>query len=111
MMGDHEEGFGLLKNVAIDQHVLARNRQFDLFTILEKKPELLGIGLDENTAIVVQNDTFEVIGDSYVLIYDTTFWSIEGSRLKNLPEKNNLFYFLKPGDAYDLKNRKVLNKN
>ena len=30
MMGDHEEGFGFLKKVAIDQHLLARNRQFDL---------------------------------------------------------------------------------
>jgi len=44
MMGDHEVGFGFLKNVAIDQHVLARNRQFDLFTILKEKPALLGIG-------------------------------------------------------------------
>ena len=58
-----------LKNVAIDQHLLARNRQFDLFEILENRPELLGIGLDENTGIVVQGNEFEVIGKSYVAIY------------------------------------------
>jgi cyanophycinase len=52
MMGDHEQGFGYIKNVAIDQHVLARNRQFDLYEIMRKHPELLGLGIDENTAIV-----------------------------------------------------------
>lgn len=108
MMGDHEEGFGFLKNTAIDQHVLARNRQFDLLEILNKRPELLGIGLDENTAIVVQGDVFEVIGASYVLMYDTNFWSVEGFASKKLPPKESLFYFLKSGDRYDLNARKVL---
>ena len=53
MMGDHEEGLGFLRDVAIDQHLLKRNRQFDLIEIIEAHPNLLGIGLDENTAIVV----------------------------------------------------------
>ena len=107
MMGNHEEGFGFLKNVAIDQHVLARNRQFDMFDILKSRPELLGIGIDENTAIIVHGNQFKVIGESYVIVYDGTFWSREGSDLKNLPEKTKLFYFLHSGDEYDLLNRKV----
>lgn len=107
MMGDHQEGFSFIKNVAIDQHVLARNRQFDMFAILKNRPELLGIGIDENTAIVVQGNQFEVIGESYVLVYDGTFFSKEGALLKELPEKSNLFYFLKKGETYDLLNRKV----
>ena len=73
MMGDHQVGLGFLSNVAVDQHVLTRNRQFDLFTILESKPELLGIGIDEGTAIVVRGEQFKVIGKSYVLIYDNSF--------------------------------------
>ncbi|NEQ54869.1 MAG: cyanophycinase [Leptolyngbya sp. SIO3F4] len=108
MMGDHEEGFSFLKNVAIDQHVLARNRQFDLYEILKARPELLGIGIDENTAIVVQQNEFTVIGESYVLVYDGTFWSREGSDLKTLPEKEKLFYFLREGDQYDLLNRNMM---
>ena len=40
MMGDHEEGFGFIKNVAIDQHVLARNRHFDMFEIVKNHPKL-----------------------------------------------------------------------
>lgn len=107
MMGDHQQGFGLLKNVAIDQHVLARNRQFDMFEILKKHPKLLGIGIDENTAIIVQGNIFEVIGENYVLVYDGGFWSREGSDLKNLPEKSKLFYFLRNGDKYDLSEKKI----
>ena len=98
MMGDHEEGFGFLKNTTIDQHLLRRNRQFDLIEIIKAKPELLGIGLDENTAIVVQDDWFEVIGASYVAIYDHQKMIGEGGK----------FYFLAPGDRYDLAKREAV---
>ncbi|WP_243878593.1 cyanophycinase [Winogradskyella pelagia] len=113
MMGDHEIGFGFISNIAIDQHVLSRNRQFDMFIILENKPELLGVGIDESTAIVVKGDILEVIGESYVIIYDKSFWSIESNPFdeetyKKIPNKNQLFYFLKSGDKYNLRERKVI---
>jgi cyanophycinase len=108
MMGDHQNGFGFLKNVAIDQHVLARNRQFDMFEILRSHPELLGIGIDESTAIIVKGDKFEVAGKSYVVVYDGKFWSREGSELKTVPEKGQIFYFLREGDKYDLRGRKII---
>lgn len=108
MMGDHEEGFGFIKNIAIDQHSIARNRHFDMFDILKNRRELLGISIDESTAIVVQGNEFEVIGSSYVIMYDGTFWSREGSDLKNLPSGENLFYFLRPGDKYSLIDREVI---
>lgn len=110
MMGDHEEGFGFIKNVAIDQHVLARNRQFDMFEILEKRPELLGIGLDESTAIVVHDYTFEVVGKSNVLIYDGSFWSRDNNDVNNPPEVERPFYFLQAGDRYHLKERRVVSR-
>ena len=98
MMGDHEEGLGFIKNVAIDQHLLRRNRHFDLIEIIEEKPELLGIGLDENTAIIVQNNKFEVIGQSYVAIFDHNRMLDSGGK----------FYFLRIGDQYDLLSRQAL---
>lgn len=109
MMGDHQEGFGFLKNVAIDQHVLARNRQFDMFEILRSHPGLLGIGIDESTAIIVKGEVFEVVGKSYVVVYDGKFWSREGSDLKKLPQKEQSFYFLREGDRYNLKERRIIN--
>lgn len=108
MMGDHEEGFGYIENIAVDQHVLARNRHFDMFEILEKRPELLGIGIDESTAIVVRQHTFEVIGVSKVLIYDGTFWSRNSQDVEHPPATEKVFYMLQQGDCYNMKDRKVL---
>ncbi len=95
MMGDHEEGLSLLRGVAVDQHVLKRNRHFDMLEIIVRRPELLGIGIDEDTALVVQGDQAEVIGQSYVSVYDSHRKLDSGGR----------FYFLAPGDRYDLKTR------
>ena len=100
MMGDHEEGMGFLKNTAIDQHLLRRNRHFDLLEIIQAKPELLGIGLDESTAILVHHDTFRVLGHSYIAIYDAI------ARVEGGPGGDGgPFYLLSPGDTYDLKTR------
>lgn len=108
MMGDHKAGMAFVSCIAIDQHVLARGRQFDMYEVLKANPGILGIGIDENTAVVVKADTMEVIGASYVLIYDGTYWSREGGELKNLPPKDIIFYMLRKGDRYDLHERKVL---
>ncbi len=108
MVGDHEKGLRFIRNIAVDQHLLARNRHFDMFEVLEEYPELLGIGLDENTGIVVRKDTFEVVGESYVAIYDGTRWSAERDTIYQLKEGQKEFYFLKKGDRYNLRERKVI---
>jgi cyanophycinase len=111
MIGDHTVGFGYLKNAAIDQHVLVRNRHFDMFEILKVYPELLGLAIDEDTALVVSKNEAEVIGSTYAIIYDGTFWSREGTDTIGLPPKESLFYFLRAGDRYDLGLRKVITSN
>jgi cyanophycinase len=108
IMGGQETGFGFITNIAIDQHHLVRNRQFDMFELLEKRPEILGIGIDENTAILVENNKFEVIGDRYVTIYDGTFWSPYFNNIDTLKNGEEKFYFLSSGCKYDLKKRQVI---
>ena len=110
MMGDHEEGLSFITNVAIDQHLFARNRQFDMFEILENRPELLGIGLDEDTGIIVQGDQFTVFGNSYVAIYDGTRWSAERDTIYKLPAGSRDFYLLNQGKRYDMLHRQVITK-
>ena len=95
MMGDHDLGMAFLRGVAVDQHVLRRNRQFDLIEVIRARPDLLGIGLDEDTAIVVHGDRFEVIGQSYAVVYDH----------QRMLDSGGLFYFLAPGDRFDLASR------
>lgn len=96
MVGDHVEGFGLLTGSAIDQHLLRRNRQFDLIPVIAERPALLGIGIDEDTAIVVTQTAFDVIGNGYVAIYDGQRGDPPGG-----------FYLLAPGDHFDLTARKA----
>lgn len=97
MIGDHVEGFGLLKDTAIDQHLLRRNRQFDLVDVIAKHPHLLGLGIDENTAIVVRGDRFEVLGQGYVAVYDA----------RHPTRPPDRFFLLAPGDRYDLATREA----
>lgn len=108
MEGDHLTGFGFIQNVAIDQHILRRNRQFDLLPVIEKHPQLLGIGIDENTAIVVQGDQFEVIGASYVAITDARQWQSQEATSPNRAAKKGKFYFLSRGERFDLNTRRIL---
>jgi len=108
MMGDHQKGLSFLKNTAVDQHLLARNRHFDMFEVLRERPGLLGIGLDENTGIVVEHDVFRVVGEHYVAIYDGTRWSAERDTVYQLSQDQGQFYFLRQGQRYDMKHRKVL---
>lgn len=105
MMGDHEEGLAFLKNVAIDQHVLARNRQFDMLEIIEARPEILGIGIDEATAIVVQGNEFEVIGRTYVAVYDAEQIETAKAEGQYFP-----FYLLGVGQRFDLLTRQPIQR-
>lgn len=97
MMGDHTEGMGFLKNAGIDQHLLRRNRHFDMLEVITAHPDLLGIGIDEDTAIVVQGDRFDVMGQGYVIIYDHS---------SHIPPSGP-FYFMAPGDRFNLKTRQA----
>ena len=96
MAPSHEVGLGLMKNVAIDQHIITRHREKDLDPVIAKHPELLGIGIDESTAIVVHQSQFEVIGKSKVAVHD------------GKPHDAGNFYFLEPGQKFNLATRSVV---
>lgn len=112
LIGDHTQGLGFLKNSAIDQHLLKRNRQFDLTGLIKIAPNLIGIGLDEATAVLVQGDNLEVLGKSFVAIYDyNTIIASEKSLEVNsevATPQAGPFFFLSEGQKYDLKNRKII---
>jgi cyanophycinase len=96
MVKGRERGFGFLKNVAINPHLTQEKRLAELVTVIDAYPKLLGIGIDENAAIVVQGDQFEVIGEGRVAIYD------------NKKHGSSWYYWLTPGDRFDLRSRTVL---
>src|SRR3954453_6765143 len=64
-------GLGLISGVIIDQHFAERGRMGRLLGAVALNPRLLGIGIDENTAIVVnENRSFEVVGAGAVYVVD-----------------------------------------
>lgn len=93
---ERAEGFGFLRNVAVDQHLLQRGRENEMFEVLRRAPHLLGIGLNEGSAIVVAGDVARVIGGR-VAIYDIT------DPLTLIPLR-----WLSPGDVYDLGSRRTV---
>jgi len=117
LVGDHTVGFGYLRNSVIDQHLLTRNRMFDLVNFVKDHPGLIGIGLDEATAVLIQKDILSVIGKSYVAIYD--YNTIIGKNIQPIVVNDNEedstnssgpFFFLHDGQKYDLGKRSVIKK-
>ena len=96
---NHQHGFAFLRKSAVDQHQNTRLRWDDLNEVIEKMPDLLGIGLSEGTAIIVKGDTFEVMGKWKVAIHDN-------QRLYQPWEKP--YYMLDTGDVYDMKARRII---
>lgn len=70
MAEGYERGFGYLPGSAVDQHFFKRDRLRDMTGLMAARPDLLGIGIDEGTAVVVAGHTAEVIGASKVAFYD-----------------------------------------
>ena len=110
MIGDHTQGLDFMHNVTIDQHFLRRNRQFDLIEVIKARPELLGIAIDESTAIVVQQNTFDVIGNSYVGIYEAGQIAKSTKYPLGQNSSGGPFYFLGKGQKFDLKARSVISQ-
>jgi cyanophycinase len=63
-------GFDLLPDTIVDQHFFQRNRPQRLLAALAERPQLVGVGVDEGTAVVVENGgkRWTVIGRSYVMV-------------------------------------------
>jgi len=86
-------GLDLISNAIIDQHFLARNRLWRLEQMLSTHPGLIGLGVDESTALVIRYKDWNmsVVGDSYVC----TCIPVAGSTIPRIE-------FLKQGDSISL---------
>ncbi len=101
----YERGFAFFPGTAIDQHFSQRERQPDLLPVVRRHPNILGIGIDEGTAIVVTGTKVDVIGQ-----HSAHF--VSGQQLKNHPsdqplpttakEAAKLYVSVKTGETFDL---------
>lgn len=104
-----DRGMGFLPGLVLDQHFSQRGRIGRLLSALAQQPVVLGLGIDENTAIVVNGDVFEVIGEGAVTIVDVA--NITHSNLhKLLPDEalalcDAKLHILPSGYRFNLKTR------
>lgn len=101
-------GFGFIKTAIIDQHFATRKRHNRLISLVAENPKLLGIGIDESTAVIVNpDDTFDVIGEKNVIIYDASRAKIKMGSSKGIGISNMTLHVLLPGDRFHLKKRRI----
>ena len=105
-----KQGFGFLKTVIIDQHFLKRKRHNRTISTLIEHPNLIGVAIDESTAIIVYpDDIFEVLGNNQVLVYDpTNATNIREDFKGNLGISNMKLHVLISGDKFNLRTNEVI---
>jgi cyanophycinase len=101
-------GFGFVKNAIIDQHFVTRRRHNRLMSLVLENPKLVGVGIDESTAVLVRPDgRYEVLGENQVIVYDARRARVFKTPAGHLGAHGMTMHVLLPGDVYDLAKGKV----
>ncbi|MFP6875036.1 MAG: cyanophycinase [Verrucomicrobiales bacterium] len=95
----YERGLGFIRGVAIDQHFAQRNRFKDMSLLVRRYPQLLGIGIDEGTALIFEGQAGRVVGSGRVHFYDRRKPVINGK-----PDYESVG----AGGRYELVRRRIL---
>ena len=103
-------GFGFVTAAIVDQHFVKRKRHNRLISVVLEHPSLLGIGIDESTAIIVNpNNTFTVAGESLVFVYDASRANPVGLNYKGMLSGSPLaLHILQAGEVFNFKTRRVV---
>ena len=97
------EGMGFLpEGVIVDQHFLRRGRENRLFSLIMERPDHLGLGIDEATALVVKDGKARVLGKRSVMVFDPAGMTMQGESFRDLR-----IHVLRAGQSIDLSTRKV----
>ncbi len=97
------EGMGFLPpGVIVDQHFLRRGRENRLFSVIMERPDHLGLGIDEATALVVKQGRATVLGERSVMVFDPAGITLHGASFRDLK-----IHVLRAGQSIDLATRKV----
>jgi cyanophycinase len=104
----HTRGFGFVRNAIIDQHFITRRRHNRLISVVLENPSLVGVGIEESTAVLVRPDgKYEVLGEGQVIVYDARRAKTAKSPDGHLGGHGLTMHVLLPGDVYDLASGRV----
>src|SRR3954469_10455189 len=103
-------GLGLINGVIVDQHFAERGRLGRLVGAVAQNPRLLGVGIDEDTAVVAESDRFQVLGAGAVYVIDGTRESYTNVSEEEPQATMSIFdlrlHILGAGDTFDLESRR-----
>jgi cyanophycinase len=104
-------GLGLIRGIIVDQHFAERGRIGRLLGAVAQNPRILGIGIDENTSVIVERDRkFTVIGEGGVTILDagaSTYSNITDEETERaLSVFDVKLHLLSQGDVFDCQERR-----
>lgn len=104
------QGFGFVTKAIIDQHFIIRKRLNRLISVVLEHPNLVGVGIDESTGIIVRpNDTFEVFGGRTVMVIDATKATDIFTNKEGLFSAHGMkIDILRNGDKYDLNKKQII---
>ena len=95
-------GFGLLPGVVVDQHFVRRERHNRLISAVLERPDHVGVGIDESTALEVGADgIWRVRGASVVVVYDARRATVSEPGAPVLGAAGLVLHILTPGSSYD----------
>lgn len=104
-------GLGFMRDIIVDQHFAERGRIGRLLAAVAQNPKLLGIGIDEDTAIIVEKEeSFSVIGSGAVYVLDgheITDTNISESHVRGVLSLSDMrLHILSKGDEFDFATRR-----
>jgi len=107
-----DAGMGFISNLIIDSHFIRRGRFGRLAEAVAKYPDMMGIGLAEDTGLVIKNSsTFEIIGSGMVIMFDPRKLKHNNEKIleKGTPMSliNLKTHVLANGDRFNMKRGKV----
>lgn len=103
-------GLTLLPDVLVDMHFTERGRFQRLLSAVAVDPSHLGVGIDEDTAVLVKNDRFEVLGTGAVTVLDVSAASMVSGPTEppRLASADLRLHLLRRGGVFDLSRREVI---
>jgi cyanophycinase len=110
------DGLGFFRGVVVDQHFVARARENRLLSVILEHPDLVGVGVDEDTAVWVRPDnSFQVIGERAVMVLDATRATVTRQPTDTGQDRLGVHdltvHVLLPGETFDLGTRTVVGES
>lgn len=106
------KGLGFIPHFIIDSHFIKRRRFARLAGAVAKFPHLIGVGLDEDTGLVIKDcNLCEIIGTGMIILFDPR--ELKHNNLERVKEggfislSNLKTHILSPGDCFDIEHNKI----